>query len=202
MVLFCFSCLEYYRTPGCQNECKKEKILWPSGKHLFIKVKRRPLGGQRKKERMGERMPRKKDVSRIEAGGKDERRCKERKKERNEGKKKKEETLDKEIKIERVRLKIHILCLHPLLYIFCCLLIHSAMTHLLLPFFSSSNVFDDVKKSSDKIWRYRYYYLVKEYKEQPVLPPPFVFVIHLFEVFQWMVQKCRRPHEITRKCSR
>ena len=47
-------------------------------------------------------MPRKKDVSRIEAGGKDERRCKERKKERNEGKKKKEKTLDKERKIGRV----------------------------------------------------------------------------------------------------
>ena len=112
MVLFCFSCLEYYRTPGCQNECKKEKILWPSGKHLFIKVKRRPLGGQRKKERMGERMLRKKDVSRMEAGGKDERRWKERKKERkNETKErtkkgknelreggKKEETLHKEKK--------------------------------------------------------------------------------------------------------
>ena len=76
------------------------------------------------------------------------------------------------------------------------------MTHLLLPFFSSSNVFDDVEKSSDKIWRYRYYYLVREYEEQPVLAPPFVFVIPLFKVFQWMVQKYRRTREIARKCLR
>ena len=74
------------------------------------------------------------------------------------------------------------------------------MTHLLLPFFSSSNVFDDVKKSSDKIWRYRYYYLVEEYKEQPELAPPFVVVIHLFEVFKWMARNRCRSGQVTRKC--
>lgn len=129
-------------------------------------------------------MPRKKDVSRIEAGGKDERRCKERKKERTKRRKEKE---GKNIRQRKKNRKG-------------CLLIHSAMTHLLLPFFSSSNVFDDVKKSSDKIWRYRYYYLVEEYKEQPELAPPFVVVIHLFEVFKWMARNRCRSGQVTRKC--
>ena len=73
------------------------------------------------------------------------------------------------------------------------------MAHLLLPFFSTSNVFDDVKKTSDKTWRYRYYYLVMEYKEQPVFAPPFVVVIHLFKVFKRMVQKYCKLANVARK---
>ena len=82
-------CLEYYRTPGCENQRKKYIYTYiVASREAFSLYPTETKAFERNEERATkERMPRKKEVLRMEAGRKDESRWKERKKERNERKK-------------------------------------------------------------------------------------------------------------------
>lgn len=45
---------------------------------------------------------------------------------------------------------------------------------------SFSNTFDRLQSDTDRIWKFQRYSLVCEYLSRPSLPPPFIFISHLW----------------------
>ncbi|XP_072177786.1 transient receptor potential cation channel subfamily M member-like 2 [Diadema setosum] len=64
------------------------------------------------------------------------------------------------------------------------------LLNLLIAIFSQ--VFEEVQENSMVIWRYEYYFLVIEFKDKPWLPPPFIIIVHMFEVTRWLFRLCMR----------
>lgn len=46
--------------------------------------------------------------------------------------------------------------------------------------FIFSNTFDRLQSDTDRIWKFQRYSLVCEYLSRPSLPPPFIFISHLW----------------------
>uniref|UniRef100_A0A1A8C7X3 non-specific serine/threonine protein kinase n=1 Tax=Nothobranchius kadleci TaxID=1051664 RepID=A0A1A8C7X3_NOTKA len=55
------------------------------------------------------------------------------------------------------------------------------MVNLLIAFFN--NVYMQVKSISNLVWKYQRYHFIMAYHEKPVLPPPFIFLFHVYSLF-------------------
>uniref|UniRef100_A0A3P8VW11 non-specific serine/threonine protein kinase n=1 Tax=Cynoglossus semilaevis TaxID=244447 RepID=A0A3P8VW11_CYNSE len=55
------------------------------------------------------------------------------------------------------------------------------MVNLLIAFFN--NVYMQVKSISNLVWKYQRYHFIMAYDEKPFLPPPFIFLFHIYSLF-------------------
>lgn len=46
-----------------------------------------------------------------------------------------------------------------------------------------SNVYMQVKSISNLVWKYQRYHFIMAYDEKPFLPPPFIFLFHIYSLF-------------------
>ena len=44
-----------------------------------------------------------------------------------------------------------------------------------------SNIYNQIDKDANKIWKFEKYKLVVEYEEMPLLPPPFIIILHVYQ---------------------
>ncbi|XP_064607537.1 transient receptor potential cation channel subfamily M member-like 2 isoform X2 [Liolophura sinensis] len=75
----------------------------------------------------------------------------------------------------------------PILLAFYMLLTNVLLLNLLIAMFS--NTFQAVQDNADLHWHFQLYKLTQEYYDRPVLPPPFIVIVHLFRLARWCV-KC------------
>ncbi|XP_024151071.1 transient receptor potential cation channel subfamily M member 7 isoform X2 [Oryzias melastigma] len=55
------------------------------------------------------------------------------------------------------------------------------MVNLLIAFFN--NVYMQVKSISNLVWKFQRYHFIMAYHDKPVLPPPFIFLCHVYSLF-------------------
>ncbi|XP_071788349.1 transient receptor potential cation channel subfamily M member 5-like isoform X1 [Asterias amurensis] len=53
-----------------------------------------------------------------------------------------------------------------------------------------NNTFTRVHEKTDIFWRFQRYQLVEEYYRQPFVIPPFIIVVHVYQVIRWAWSKC------------
>ena len=53
-------------------------------------------------------------------------------------------------------------------------------------YFSHSNIYNQIDKDSKKIWKFEKHKLIVEYEEMPLLPPPFIIILHLISLVKFM----------------
>ncbi|XP_071767161.2 transient receptor potential cation channel subfamily M member 7 isoform X2 [Centroberyx gerrardi] len=66
------------------------------------------------------------------------------------------------------------------------------MVNLLIAFFN--NVYLQVKSISNLVWKYQRYHFIMAYHEKPVLPPPFIFLCHVYSLFYCMCRKRKKEN--------
>ena len=59
-----------------------------------------------------------------------------------------------------------------------------------------SNTFYQVNAISTSVWKFQRYSLVIEYEGKPILPPPFIFLCHLYLIVRYMQWRCRDKEEV------
>ena len=62
------------------------------------------------------------------------------------------------------------------------------VNHLLFNFLSYT--FETIQESSDKVWKFQRYDLIREYVDRPTLAPPLMILSHIFIFIKWIVQLC------------
>uniref|UniRef100_A0A914XBZ0 TRPM SLOG domain-containing protein n=1 Tax=Plectus sambesii TaxID=2011161 RepID=A0A914XBZ0_9BILA len=55
-----------------------------------------------------------------------------------------------------------------------------------------AHIFENVQANSQEIWRYQMYFLLNEFDDKPLLPPPFIFISHARQV---MKHFCGKPED-------
>ncbi|CAF0790385.1 unnamed protein product [Adineta steineri] len=68
------------------------------------------------------------------------------------------------------------------------------LINLLIAMFS--NTFDRLQTDTDRIWKFQRYSLVCEYLSRPSLPPPFIFISHLWRFILYTSARCCRCRPI------
>ncbi|RDD40557.1 Transient receptor potential cation channel trpm [Trichoplax sp. H2] len=58
-----------------------------------------------------------------------------------------------------------------------------------------SNVFEDVQSRSRGIWKFHRYFLIMEFNNKPVLPPPFILLSHFYMLLKYTC--CWRDAQVT-----
>ncbi|CAF4628555.1 unnamed protein product [Rotaria socialis] len=54
-----------------------------------------------------------------------------------------------------------------------------------------NNTYIRISKSSDQVWKYHRYYIVLKYESKPMLPPPLIFISHIFLLLKIIRRYCR-----------
>ncbi|UJR33550.1 hypothetical protein I4U23_020992 [Adineta vaga] len=71
------------------------------------------------------------------------------------------------------------------------------LVNLLIAMFS--NTFDRLQTDTDRIWKFQRYSLICEYLSRPSLPPPFIFISHLWRFILYISARCIRSQCIQDK---
>lgn len=61
-----------------------------------------------------------------------------------------------------------------------------------------SHTIENISKKSTEIFKFDRYKVIKEYFERPVLPPPFIFLSHIFLILKFIF--ARKPITATKFC--
>ncbi|XP_059478668.1 transient receptor potential cation channel trpm isoform X6 [Neocloeon triangulifer] len=54
-----------------------------------------------------------------------------------------------------------------------------------------NNIFNEVNANSHQVWMFQRFTVVMEYEQKPVLPPPFIFISHIY----LLIEFCRRKYK-------
>ncbi|CAF3698093.1 unnamed protein product [Adineta steineri] len=54
-----------------------------------------------------------------------------------------------------------------------------------------NNTYIRISKSSDQVWKYHRYYIVLKYESKPMLPPPLIFISHIYLLIKLFLRYCR-----------
>ncbi|CAF1439584.1 unnamed protein product [Rotaria sp. Silwood1] len=71
------------------------------------------------------------------------------------------------------------------------------LVNLLIAMFS--NTFDRLQNDTDRIWKFQRYSLICEYLSRPSIPPPFIFVAHLWRLILTTLSLCSKSSWIREK---
>ncbi|XP_065333383.1 transient receptor potential cation channel trpm isoform X3 [Cloeon dipterum] len=52
-----------------------------------------------------------------------------------------------------------------------------------------NNIFNEVNANSHQVWMFQRFTVVMEYEQKPVLPPPFIFISHIYLLYQFCMRK-------------
>ncbi|KAK4884574.1 hypothetical protein RN001_000845 [Aquatica leii] len=58
-----------------------------------------------------------------------------------------------------------------------------------------NNIFMEVNAIAHQVWMFQRFTVVMEYEQKPILPPPFIFVCHLFLLFKYFTRKMKGIRE-------
>lgn len=58
-----------------------------------------------------------------------------------------------------------------------------------------NNIFMEVNAISHQVWMFQRFTVVMEYEQKPILPPPFIFICHLFLLFKYLTRKMKGIRE-------
>ncbi len=58
-----------------------------------------------------------------------------------------------------------------------------------------SNTFHRVNSISTQVWKFLRYNLVIEFESKPILPPPLIFICHIYLVIKYFVRRCKGKRE-------
>lgn len=75
----------------------------------------------------------------------------------------------------------------PILLAFYALITNVMMLNLLIAMFS--NTFATIQGQTNIVWKMQRYHLIQEFESRPMLPPPLIFIGHIYKIFEWMCFK-------------
>ena len=58
-----------------------------------------------------------------------------------------------------------------------------------------SNTFVQINAISTQVWKFLRYNLVIEYESKPILPPPLIFICHIYLLIKSCIRRCRGKRE-------
>ncbi|XP_028404438.1 transient receptor potential cation channel subfamily M member 2-like isoform X2 [Dendronephthya gigantea] len=68
------------------------------------------------------------------------------------------------------------------------LLTNVLLLNLLIAIFNYT--FEKIQESSDRVWKFKRYGLIREFHDRPTLVPPLMILSHIYIFIKWMVQMC------------